>query len=131
MNIKIATALLLLIPVVAGCTPVPNPIKRWKGATEQALERQWTHYNLTGWSDGIKVVTYTAYFERLPSGLPQPYTVRFRDGRKAFHRPPKELMHKDWITCKIVFEIEDGIVTDASATGEACRYVQHTPAGDD
>jgi hypothetical protein len=122
MNAKKAAALLLLIPALAACTPVPKPIKLWKGASEVALEQHWTHYRLTAWSGNTKIVTYTAYFERLP----KPYTVPMQDGRKAFQKPPKEMMHKDWITCEIVFEIEDGVVTGTAATGLACPYIQNT-----
>jgi len=124
MNSKIAA--LLLVPALAACTPVPKPIKVWKGATESALERHWTHYNSTTRSGNSKLITYVAYFERLPSGLPQPYTVPLSDGRRAFHKPPKELSNKDWISCEIVFEVTNGIVTGTSATGLACRYIQNT-----
>ena len=124
MNFKIAA--LLLIPVLAACTPVPKPIKVWKGATESALEQHWTHYNSTTQSGNSKFVRYVAYFERVPNGLPKPYTLPLQDGRRAFHKPPKELDNKDWITCEIVFEITNGVVSGATATGLACPYIQNT-----
>jgi hypothetical protein len=122
MNYHVSPLLFLL--ALSACTPVPQAVKSWKGSSAAALEQHWGPYRVQTRSGNNKVLTYMAYFERRPSGLPRALTTITGDGREVFYTPPKEILSaRDLISCDIRFELENDIVVGAASDGLACRYL--------
>ena len=120
--------MIFLCSALLGCTPVPGPIKAWKGATGQALQQHWGPHHTHTMEDGRTLVGYTASFEQMPSGLPRALLTTLPDGRRVFARPaPQTNAHQDIIRCAIVYTLENNTVTRVTADGLGCRYVTAAP----
>ena len=120
--------ILILFGAMLGCTPVPGPIKAWKGATAQALEQHWGPPHGQTLAGERRSLSYTASFEQLPSGLPEAILSTLPDGRRVFAYPARQTKaQQDIIRCAIVYTLENNIVTGVTSDGLGCRYVTAAP----
>ena len=119
--------LLLATLTLAGCL-APKPwwepeMKAWVGAGTEELEDAWGPPRRTILSDaGRPIYVYESHstMDRREDVLRDPNRVISDD-------PPQRLDRFEEFECLMFFEIDDGIIVDATYEGAGCEVVSRDP----